>query len=261
MGDLYRGMTYLRNDLQDLDQYTEAATVQGKVRFNLALAYKYRRQYREAATYYMEALDWFTLRGFAAEKGMAHQNLAWLFCTLNQLDDARSHLELADGYRDTLSPKFDAEQICCWAFYYWKIGQVGSAMNLIQEILLAGRPGVDAHHRGQAALIGGQIALLMGRPIRPSRCWISPGAQPSTPTTGRLLRTAPSFRMRLHADRIRSDQGANHLSLHTRAFTCQRQGGASNEACDGCFACGVEPVGHDYHSVGRESTDPDQHGR
>ncbi|MFZ5823408.1 MAG: hypothetical protein ACOY94_03565 [Bacillota bacterium] len=163
IGNLSSGMDCLRAYLTDLDRYEEAATCQGKVRFNLALAYKYRRQYREAVSYYREALDWFTLRGLTTELGMAHRNLAWLYCILNQLEEARTHLELADTYRDTLTPEFDAEQICCWAFYYWKAGKVGSAMDCVQEILLTGRPGVDAHHRGQAALIGGHIALLLGQ--------------------------------------------------------------------------------------------------
>lgn len=163
IGNPSTGMDHLRAYLQDLDRYRTAGIHQGKVRFNLALAYKYRRQYREAVTYYTEALAWFTVHGPASEKGMTHQNLAWLYSTLNQLEDGRAHLELADTYRDTLSPSFDAEQICSWAFYYWKVRQIGSAMDCVQEILLAGRPGVDAHHRGQAALIGGHIALLLGQ--------------------------------------------------------------------------------------------------
>lgn len=162
-GDLYRGMQYLRAYRQGTDRYQEALACQGKAAFNLALAYRYQKQYQEAAMYYSEALAWFTEHGRLTEKGMTHQNLAWLYSKTNRLPEAKAQLELADAHREAAPPSFDAEQICCWALYHLKAGQVGSAMDCVQEVLLTVRPGVDAHHRGQAALIGGHVAVQLGQ--------------------------------------------------------------------------------------------------
>ncbi len=162
-GDIYRGIRSLRAYRQDIARYQDALVYQGKVAFNLALAHRYQKQYQDAITYYNEALAWFTAHDWRTEKGMTHQNLAWLYCTMNRLSEAKEQLELADGHRESAPASFDAEQICCWALYHLKAGQVGSAMDSVQEILLADRPGVTAHHRGQAALIGGYVAIRLGQ--------------------------------------------------------------------------------------------------
>lgn len=162
IGDYDAGINQLQAYLLDYSRYSLATEQYGNVRFNLALAFKYKRQYHEAIRQYESAIEWFTLRGRTREKAMAHQNMAWLYCTVGQLSDAKIQLEIADTYRESLSPSFDAEQICGWAFYHWLAGDIGNAIDCVQEILLANRPGVNAHHRGQVAVIGGRIAVLVG---------------------------------------------------------------------------------------------------
>lgn len=162
VGDVEAGVDQLKAYLLDTSRYSTAREQHGKVLFNLALAHRYKRRYPEAIAQYEAAIDWSTLHGHTREKAMAHQNLAWLYCTIGQPIEARCHLEVADTFREVLSPSFDAEQICCWAIYYWTVGDIGHAIDCAQEILLADRPGVDAHHRGQAAVISGRIAVLVG---------------------------------------------------------------------------------------------------
>ena len=163
-GDLYRGTRYLRDYRRDLNRYQEEALAfQGKVSFNLGLACRYQKQYSDAILHYSEALAWFDQHGWQTEKGMTHQNLGWLHATIDQLPQAKAQLELADAHRESAPPAFDAEQLCCWALYHLKAGQVGSAMDSIQEVLLADRPGVTVHHRGQAALVGGYVAVKLGQ--------------------------------------------------------------------------------------------------
>lgn len=163
VGDIEAGINQLQAYLLDYSRYHQATEQYGKVRFNLALAFEYQRRYPEAIPQYEAAIEWCTLRGHAKEKAMAHQNLAWLYCTLGQPDQAKTHLEIADTYREALSPSFDAEQICNWALYHWTVLNVDQAIECVQEVLLGKRPGVDAHHRGQAAVIGGKIAVLLGQ--------------------------------------------------------------------------------------------------
>lgn len=163
VGDIDLGVNSLLAYLLDFERYDAAREMYGKVHYNLALAFKYQRKYTQAAGCYEEAINWFTLRGDALMKAMSHQNLSWLYCTLGETATARQHLEVADTFREVLSPAYDAEQLCCWALYHWTVGAVGDAVDYVQEVLLAKRQGVDAHHRGQAAAIGGNIAVLLGQ--------------------------------------------------------------------------------------------------
>lgn len=163
IGDIEMGVDYLRGYLLDSQWYKEAEALYGKVRFNLAVGHKHRKRYDLAIGEYCEVIDWCTLRGHILEKAMAHQNLAWLLCVVGRQDEARINLEVADTYRERLSASFDAEQVCCWAYYHWSVGQVGCAINCVQEILLGRREGVDDYHRGQAALVGARVALRLNQ--------------------------------------------------------------------------------------------------
>lgn len=163
LGETQLGLNYLRSYLLDYHKYKEARGLFGKVHFNLAAGLEYVLNHEEAAQHYGKALDWFVEKGFAQEAGMVHQNLAWLLCTMRRPHEARPHLEAGDTYRDKLSSSFDAEQLVCWAYYYFCIGWVGDAIGLVQEILMTNRTGMASRHKGLAAWVGGQVSVLLGR--------------------------------------------------------------------------------------------------
>lgn len=162
IGDIPAAINCFAAYLLDFERYRRARSSRGFVHYNYGLALCRSRRPQEAAAQYHEALEWLAVHGFTELIGETHQNLAWLHCDLDELEQAERALDLADSLSDRLPPRFKTQQLVCQAYLLMKQKRIGSALNLVEEILNPGRPDTLPAHRGHAAWIAGTIAVQCG---------------------------------------------------------------------------------------------------
>jgi tetratricopeptide (TPR) repeat protein len=163
IGDLPAALSCFGAYLLDFEHYQRARSSRGFVHYNYGLALSRSRRPREAVAQYHEALEWFAEKGFTELFGETHQNLAWLYCDLDELQLAKRALIVADSFSDRLPPRFRTQQLVCRAYLLMKEKRIGSALALVEEVLNPKRQDSLAAHRGHAAWIAGTVAVKCGR--------------------------------------------------------------------------------------------------
>lgn len=158
-GDYASAIDSFRSYFLDFKRYQEARSAEGLVHYNLGLACRRRRDYPAAIEHYTRAVAWFTERGYTLHAGQTHQNLVWVYCLDGNYDEAERELTTADSFLEVCGPAFQAEQLVCRALYHHCIGQIGTSMLAVEEVLRPTRTGVTATHKGHSAWIAGCNAL------------------------------------------------------------------------------------------------------
>lgn len=159
IGDYGSSIESFQSYLLDHNRYSKAKSFQGVAHFNLALAYRRARRYQASVEHYTQALSWFTERGYTLQAGQTHQNLAWAYCLNGHYIGAGLQLAIADTYLDVCGQSFQAEQLVCRSLYFLGLGQLGTSMLMVEEVLRPSRTAVTDTHRGHAAWIAGCVAL------------------------------------------------------------------------------------------------------
>jgi tetratricopeptide (TPR) repeat protein len=147
--------------LLDYRHYQTAARYLGTVHYNLALAYRRRKDNLRAVEHYKEALEWFSERGHTLMSGKTHQNLAWLYCLEQNLEAAEAEIQLAQTFAEALGAEFKTEQLICRAFLHMLRKEILEAVKLTQEVLQDGRPGTTETQRAHAYWLCGRVALAI----------------------------------------------------------------------------------------------------
>lgn len=163
IGDIPAAIDSFQAYFLDMHRYQRAKAFEGFVHFNLALAYRRRKDHRMAIHHYQAALEWFSERGLTNYVGVVHQNVAWMYCMEGNAEAAHASLDLAGTFTGVCGPPFRVELLVGRAFAYKVQGQIGQAMALVQEVLQPGRPAVTDSHRASASWLAGTVGLAVHR--------------------------------------------------------------------------------------------------
>lgn len=209
-GELRQAYEHLVAYLADLQRVTDGAKWEGHVRYNLGLICRRSGRTTEGIEHYLAAVDFFVQRGFYRDAGDSQQNLAWLYLLDGNAEAARPHLDCAETYAHHLEPEYRAEMLCCWARYYRVTRQLEVATAYAEEILVGQTPGVLPKHKSMAAVIAGDIALLLEE-IEQARLLAQRGIQfaEESREDPELIRMALELWERIELDASSQEEAAN----------------------------------------------------
>lgn len=209
-GELQQASEHLLSYLAELHRFRVGAKWEGHVRYNLGLVCRRSGRVSEGIEHYLEAVNFFVQRGFYRDAGDSQQNLAWLYLLDGDAEAARPHLDCAESYAHHLEPEYRAEMLCCWARYYMVTNQLAIATTYAEEILVGQTPGVLPKHKSMAAVIAGDIALLLEE-IEKARLLAQRGIQfaEESREDPELIRMALELWERIELDASGQEEAAN----------------------------------------------------
>jgi tetratricopeptide (TPR) repeat protein len=201
LGDSHVALEQFTLFLQDLSgKYPQLSMGEGKAHFYLALTLRQRRDPEGAILAYHHAIDCFRRDGLPSLLCAGLQNLAWLFCTLNRSDEARTCLEESDQL--VTSPEDRIHQTLGEAHLATVEGAFSTAMEHCEAIFRRverGEP-VTAEEQSQAAWVAATVAL----------------EQHSLNTANALADIALTFATEAQDARLINDANAIRREVHLR---------------------------------------------
>lgn len=163
IGDTHMAMEQFQLFLQELSiKYPELSMGEGKAHFYLALTLRDRRDLFGSVNAYQQAIACFRRDGLPSLLCKGLQNLAWLYCHMDQPEDARACLEeastLISGETDRI------HQTLGEAFLSAISANFAQAVELCQAIFRRverGEP-ITPEEQSQAAWVAARVALDQG---------------------------------------------------------------------------------------------------
>lgn len=164
IGDTHAGEHHLQEFLRLSPGMTGVELWEGMAHYNLSVICRQRWQWAEAIQVLDRAGALFERNGQTAGCAQVSLDMAWCHCMLGDAGSARPHLAQLEEYLgthhdDTLA----ADLLCARALLTRVEGDLAGSTRTCIEVFLPNRPGVTAHHLGEAAWIMGENALDLGR--------------------------------------------------------------------------------------------------
>lgn len=164
LGDYPQAHDLLLTCLQDM-QYTPALVeLEARAHHNLALIFRYRRQYDDALGSHHLAVDLLRRCGDWQLLMEGLRGIVYCHIARNEPEEALTYIQnLEQLLEQHPVDRVAASLLTDWAYYYQKIGDLKRSMDYCTAALSPGSPGVDDHVRATAAVIAGENALILER--------------------------------------------------------------------------------------------------
>jgi len=164
LGDYPQAFDHLFKCLNELHRTPHLVEVEAGTHHNLALLFRYRRQYEDAIGSHHLSLDLLRRCGNWPLLMEALRGLVYCYLALDQPEEALPYLQQLERLlQEHPNDQVAASLLTDWAYYYQQTGDLRQSMAFCTRAMTPGLPGQDENVLSTAAVIAGENALVLGR--------------------------------------------------------------------------------------------------
>ncbi|MBP2019701.1 tetratricopeptide (TPR) repeat protein [Symbiobacterium terraclitae] len=164
LGDYPRACDHLLTCLNDLQYTPGLVELEARVHHNLALIFRYRRQYDDALGSHHLAVDLLMRCGNWPLLMEGMRGIVYCHLARKEPEEALAYIQnLEQLLEEHPDDQLAASLLTDWAYYYQQTGDLKRSMQYCTAALSPGSPGVDDHVLATAAVIAGENALILER--------------------------------------------------------------------------------------------------
>lgn len=164
IGDTHLTIQHNEQFLNYVDASERCKRQEPNAHFNMAVAYRQRREYSFAIGHYEMAARIYTETGRISRAMLCHRDIAWCYMTIGDTDRALPFLKrIEEWVAETENPEFRVFAIVDKAMYHFSTGQYSKALAHCEEVFAPGRSDVTPDNLTEACWIAGECALAGGQ--------------------------------------------------------------------------------------------------